>query len=329
VFTSRPNVILHSGAPWEPGVLSAPDDRPIEEILRRLSHPRHAIAVRTPEGQLVGTGPFRVAAWEPGRSATLAAHDRYWGARPYLDAIEVKMGRPLRDQALDFDLGAADLTEIAVTDVRRLRQRGIAVALSRPVETLALVFDRKQPPPAGVREAVALSIDRAAIYNVILQRQGEVSGALLPQWLSGYAFLFAPARDLGKAKQLAANAQPLAFGYDRQDATLRAVAERIAVNASEVGIVLRAGEPAGVRLIRTRVAAPDVTLALRDLAAALGGSEVVNGGYEAERALLEESHVVPLFHLPACYQVNGRVRDWPAPASDRWRMEDVWLAEAP
>ena len=43
-----------------------------------------------------------------------------------------------------------------------------------------------------LREALALCVDRAAIHNVLLQRQGEIRGALLPQWLSGLRSSFPP-----------------------------------------------------------------------------------------------------------------------------------------
>ena len=71
VFTPRPNVILHNGVAWQPGVLSAPDDQPIEEILRGFARPRGAIIVKTADGQLLGTGPFKVAKFEAGKSVTL------------------------------------------------------------------------------------------------------------------------------------------------------------------------------------------------------------------------------------------------------------------
>ena len=48
---------------------------------------------------LSGTGPFRVARWEAGKAATLTAHERHWKGRPYLDSIEIQMGRTPRDQA--------------------------------------------------------------------------------------------------------------------------------------------------------------------------------------------------------------------------------------
>jgi len=326
IFTPRPNVVLHNGAAWEPGVLSASDDQPIEEILRTFSRPRSAIAVRTADGRLVGSGPFRVARWESGVSATLAVHDSYWGPKPYLDGIEVRMGRSLRDQALDFDLGKSDVVEISVADSRRIRQRGLRLSLTRPVETLALVFDQSRRVAASMRQALALSIDRVAIHNVILQREGEPTGALLPQWLSGYAFLFAPLRDLDRARELAGKPTPLVFSYDRTDPLIRAVADRVAVNAAEAGLTLRAGEPGDLRLARLPINAPDVALALSGLAAALRTPLPEGDLYSAEKSLLDGSSVIPLFHLPAIYQVAARVQDWQPGPGDRLRLEDVWLS---
>src|SRR6266481_2117513 len=99
------------------------------------------------------------------------------------------------------------------------------------METLALRFEGERAG-ATLREAVALAIDRGAIHNVLLQRQGEVSGALLPRWLSGYSFVFPAERSVARARQLSSGSPPLAFAYDAQDAVVRAIAERIAVNAS-------------------------------------------------------------------------------------------------
>src|SRR5438874_1672177 len=105
-----------------------------------------------------------------------------------------------------------------------------------------------------MREALALSVDRNSIHSVLLQSQGEISGALLPQWLSGYSFLFPSARNLPRARQLSAGAAPLTFAYDRQDAMMRSIGERIAVNVMEAGIVLRTAiGAADVRLVQLPV----------------------------------------------------------------------------
>jgi len=89
--------------------------------LAELSRPRNAIAIRTLDGTLVGTGPFAIARWEPGKSATLRANADYWGGRPYLDSIEIGMGQTLRQQTLDLELGKADAIE-ADTANRRVAE---------------------------------------------------------------------------------------------------------------------------------------------------------------------------------------------------------------
>ena len=200
--------------------------------------------------------------------------------------------------------------EVSPADVRRLRQRGAVVAVTSSRTTLALVCDQPQ-------EALALSIDRAAINDVILQRQGEPTGALVPQWLSGYVFLFAPVRDIARARPLAKPA-PLGFAYDRDDPLIRAVAERIVVNAAEAGVTLRVDGPQQVRLVRLRITSSDLQTTLSDLAAALNPRAGTARLLEAEQALLAGFRVIPLFHLPLTHQLSPRVKGWP-------RLEETWM----
>jgi peptide/nickel transport system substrate-binding protein len=293
-FTPRANVMLHDGSIWTPAAeaLSVPDDKPIDQILRELANPKNAIP---------GTGPFRIARLDPGKSMRLEAHEGYWRGRPFLDAVEVRMGRGLRDQALDLELAKTDVAEAEVTDIRRLRQQGVNLEISKPLEVIALVFDNIQVP-AAARQALALAIDREAIQRVLLDRQGEISGALVPQWLSGYAFLFPSARDLARAKALHP-AFPLSFAYDHGDPLIRSIAERISVNANEAGITLHPSTGAGsVRLTRLEGA----------------GDFAAVSSYEGERAFLEDFRVIPLFHLPKVHALAPKVRGW-------GRLEDVWL----
>jgi hypothetical protein len=55
-----------------------------------------------------------------------------------------------------------------------------------------------------LREALASSLDRGTIAGVLLQKQAEPATALLPQWLSGYAFLFAVDTNLDRAMEMRA-----------------------------------------------------------------------------------------------------------------------------
>jgi peptide/nickel transport system substrate-binding protein len=324
VFAARPNVRMHNGTTWVPAaaLLEVADDRPIEQILREMAQPWNAIVVREQDGSLTGTGPFRIAKWEAGKAATLAAHEGHWKGRPYLDSIEIQMGRDLRDQTQDLQLGKTDVTDASLGTFLGTSQ-GTGEAM--PDETLALVFDTPRAS-TSVREAVSLSIDRTTIRRVLLKGHGNISGALLPQWLSGYSFLFDGKRDVVRARQLAAGALPLTFAYDRQDAVLRSIAERISVNAMEAGITMRPGNGAAdVRLVALPVASRDELAVLADMAAILKApfslaSSFASGPYEAERALLNGFGVVPLFHLARSWSLAPRLQNWPD-------LPNVWIGQ--
>jgi ABC-type transport system substrate-binding protein len=200
---------------------------------------------------------------------------------------------------------------------------------------VALVFSPRVED-ARIREALALAVDRAAIHNVLLQRQGEVSAALLPQWLSGYAFLFPVAADAARARALMAGipAAGRAISLSVEDAAARPIAERIALNARDAGLavsVVAQSASSDARLVELRIESLDPAVALAGMAASLGLPEPPRTDspealYAAERALLEGFRVIPLFHLPDVYGVNPRVKGGPGitPLGE-WRFENLWV----
>jgi len=151
-------------------------ERPEPDLPRRLAQSQYSIFVRTADGHLAGTGPFRVAEWQASRRIKLTAHEEHWAGRPFVDAVEIEMGRALRDQLMDLELGKADIVELAANQVRSASQRGIPVITTLPTQLWALVFRRDSPAVQAerVREALALSIDRASAHTVLLQKQGEL-----------------------------------------------------------------------------------------------------------------------------------------------------------
>jgi ABC-type oligopeptide transport system substrate-binding subunit len=285
---------------------------------------------------LVGAG-FTIARWDAGRRAVYEADENAVGGRPFLDGVEILLGRALRDQASDLDLGKADVVELGPNELRR-QPAGRRVWSSSPVRVLALVFSPRFDD-VRAREALALAVDRSAIHSVLLQRQGEASGALLPQWLSGYAFLFPATADLARARQLAGGARAITLGVS--DAAARPIAERIALNARDAGLSISVTpQPANadVVLVELRITATDPLKALAEIAAALGSpiaqrdlppNASPEQMYAAERSLLEGFRVIPLIHLPDIYGVSPRVKGGPGITPSReWRFENLWLEGA-
>ena len=278
-------------------------------------------------------GPgFNITRWEAGH-AVYEADDSAPGGRPFLDSVQITLGRPLRDQSIDLELGKADLVELGPSELRR-QAPGRKLWTSSPVRVLALVFSSRFDD-ARVREALALAVDRSAIHTVLLQRQGDVSGALLPQWISGYAFLFPSAVDLPRARSLIGTSRSLTLGVE--DAAMKPIADRIVLNARDAGLnVTVTAQPAtaDVRLTELRIASPDPAKALAGLAATLGAPEPARidtpeSLFNAERALLDGYRVIPLIHLPDVYGVGPRVRGAPGitPVGER-RFENLWLEGA-
>jgi ABC-type transport system substrate-binding protein len=345
-FQLRAGVKFHDGSPFtasaiaetlQPMVAVAYGDtlviryeQPAPKLLQILAS--SSIFKRAADGSIVGTGPFRVTAWEPNRRAVFAANEDYWAGRPYVDRVEVEMGRSLRDQAMDLDLNKADIVELGFSDTRRAMQSGKRTWASPPVDLLSIVFEASSDE--HMREAVALSIDRATIHAVLLQKQGIPTGAILPQWLSGYGFLFPTTRDLDRARQLARGAAPITLTYNLADTTARLIAERIAVNAREAGVVIHpvptGAQGAAARISRAPVNWPDLGHALGSIASAVGltppAADSPQAAYNAEWALLRDHRIIPLFHLPQIYGLGPRVRGWAPSRWGGWKLDSVWLA---
>jgi len=310
---------------------------------------------RNPDGSfagVAGSGAFHIAQWESGKQLTLAANENVRGGRAFVDEIEIQMGRSAKERLLDLETGAADFAEIPPEEARRATERGTRVSASKPEELVALAFTAGRPvgEEARAREAVSRSIDRSAIVNFILQKEGEPTGGLLPQWSSGTAFLFPTAADSAGAKELwaqIAGSPRVALGYDAGDSLSEAIAERIAVNARDAGITLTAeaipaNAPPGnydARLMRLRMKAAKPYDALSGFIAALAPATGIDASalpsgaaaeqiYGRERDIVSSYRVVPIVWLPRVYGLGARVRDWEPPAAgEGWPLADVWLEQ--
>jgi ABC-type transport system substrate-binding protein len=311
------------------------------ELPAELSLARNSIVRREAGKGVDGTGPFSIVEWQPGKTLKLAAEGNYWGGRPFVDSIEISMGRDYRDEMTALQLGRADLIELAPEQSQRVSQQGARVASSAPMELLAIVFSREvgSPEEKLLREALALSVERESIRSVLLQGVGQPAGSLLPTWMSGYGFVFSSSADLAKARQLRSqvhNVPSWKFGYDASDPISRLLAERLALNARDAGLSLQpvSSATADMRLVRIPLASSDLWIAFGELSAQIGmPAAKTNGGaveelYAAEQAALATQRLIPLFHLPATYASAPRLRDWSVRADGGWDLADAWLEAA-
>jgi peptide/nickel transport system substrate-binding protein len=308
------------------------------EMLGELALPRNAIAKRNSNGNPSGTGPFHIVDWQAGKKLTLAAEEGYWRGRPFLDGIEIEMGRSLRDQMTALELGRADLVEIAPEQAHRVSLDARRLANSAPMELLALLFTRdvQTPGEKSLRDALAWSVERGSIRSVLLQGAGQSAAGVLPTWMSGYGFIFSTDADLVRARHAREQVRTIptwTVGYDSGDAVSRLLAERVALNGKDAGLALQptSASTADLRLVRIPLASADPWIALAGVASVAGAPVPKSEGssvedlYAAEQAMLATQRIIPLFHLPVTYAASASLKNWTLRPDGSWNLADASL----
>ncbi|MGC2832395.1 MAG: ABC transporter substrate-binding protein [Candidatus Acidiferrum sp.] len=359
---------------------------PVTDLLEQLASGRYFVYRAMTSGALVGTGPFIFGeapsgterdrektsplpqSEAPDNTASLAggghlffrANEEAWSGRPFVDGIDVTLGVPPLRAMFDLQLGKADLIELAPDLVPRAKQANLRVWTSEPATLYGLRFDNGQSTASDVhlREALALSLDRGTMANVLLQKQAEPAAALLPEWLSGYAFLFNVDTNLERAKELrrelppneAEGAEPLRLQVDPAGDPAKILAERVALNARQAAILVRvihrsitragvaalspSDPPAAVHLFAWHYSSLSSRAELDSMFAAYNlkePSEAITTSadheqlYECERRILEEWRVLPLITEAESAGIGPAVRDWRPAHWGEWHLADIWL----
>jgi peptide/nickel transport system substrate-binding protein len=336
--------------------ISIDSEEPAPALLAELALPRNLMLKRNTNGIPVGTGAFIVVAWQPAKLLKLAASEESWAGRPFVDAVEIEFGKSLRDQAIALELDKTDVIETAPQGASVAQRHSTSSSSSSlPVELLALVISASsnaQEP--RLREALALAIDRKPIQSVLLKSAGEPTASILPNWMTGYSPVFSAQSNPQRARALIAGSrQPaLNLSYDPRDPQAQLIAERIALNAHDAGIIVQVSlsGTADIRLVRVVLPSPDPATSLREAARQMGmpqssfpmalSGDSLDNLYQAERSLLDGYFVIPLFHLPMATAASARVRNWTHDPLGEWCvpgfstadgrtdvLANVWLAD--
>jgi peptide/nickel transport system substrate-binding protein/oligopeptide transport system substrate-binding protein len=149
--------------------------------------PRHVVEARGDDGFArapVGTGPFRLAAWDDSQ-LRLEANPDYFGGPPRLDGITVNF---LRDDEIDlgaerFDRGQLDVLEASEEHLERLGQNP-EVRIYRYQElSLSFLGLLTGAPPLNdvrIRQAHAGALDRDALASQSAAKRRRAAGILPP-----------------------------------------------------------------------------------------------------------------------------------------------------
>jgi peptide/nickel transport system substrate-binding protein len=301
----------------------------------------HSIFIRSADQKTLGTGPFQLVRLDPDQRVILAANEQHWAGRPFLDGVTIEMGRTFKDQLTDLELGKSDFVEVWPVEMHRLPKE-IKIWSSSIHVLIALSFERGRlsTEDARIREALALSVDRAALYK-FLQKQGEIAVSLLPQKLSGYAFLFSARAEKKTPSALQPGRQPpaLSLAYDATDPLADIIASRIALDAQNAAISIRPTRQSinsDIHLLRLPILTPVPALALAGLLTpfhlnsetSISDASSIDSVYAAENTVISGHKIIPLLYVPELYGSSPRLRTWTTTGIEpfgNWRMDDMWL----
>lgn len=136
----------------------------------------------------IGTGPYKFVEMKQNESIKFEKNPDYWKkGLPYLDGIEFTIIKNRATAVLAFIAGKIDVTfptELNSALIKDLKsQDQTAICEIRPINVNTnLIVNREAAPfnNAELRQAMALSLDRKSMIDIILQGQGDAGGSLLP-----------------------------------------------------------------------------------------------------------------------------------------------------
>ena len=241
----------------------------------------------------IGTGPYKVVAWNKGESVELEAFEDYWGGAPAIKHVIWKIIPEGSSRTMALEAGEVDLViEVETTDIARLEDNPDITVFNGPGTSHNWLMMNNEKAPFNnkdFRMALDCAIDKEAVIKVALNGNASVSDSMTPDCFPGVVADGAPTYDVEKAKEYmaASGLNPADCGFSiicSDDAKLR------------MGQVIQSclKENLGI----------DVTLESMDLATyldvtATGEYETAIGGYTSSSLL---AYVQGVYHS---ISING------------------------
>ncbi len=161
----------------------------------------------------VGTGPYSFVEWVQNDHVTLQANPNYWGPKPYIQTITVRVVPDASVRSLQVQSGQVQIAELSAQEAQRLSSvSGLQVLKGPPQEFITISIDVDPPYTIQpllnpfVRQAINYAVNRTAIVQFValgyaVPGIGPVPPSIQCCWNPGLATY--PANgDITKAKQL-------------------------------------------------------------------------------------------------------------------------------
>ena len=207
----------------------------------------------TREGKQIGTGPYKVASFTPGRESRHVRNKNYWKVgRPYFDEVIIQDfadKTALVNALLSGQIDAAvDIPLTSIDQIKANSDFGVNEVSGGAWLCMAMMTDRAPFNDARVRQAMRLVVNRPEILNRALQGHGEIGNDLFGRIDQFYNANKYPQRvqDIAKATSLLqaagySTSKPLEIDLPAPDDTggLIPMAQAFAEQAKALGGILK------------------------------------------------------------------------------------------
>jgi len=132
----------------------------------------------------IGTGPFKLKAYEPDSHIEYVRNEDYWGGAPLLDGVMVRVIPEPSVQVLEMQAGNIDLMHtVQAKDAGTLEEAGIVVNkfASPGSKFVSMNVAKGHTAEWAIRRAIAHAIDRDTIIDEMLYGYGAKSRAGVPE----------------------------------------------------------------------------------------------------------------------------------------------------
>ncbi len=192
----------------------------------------------------VGSGPWRFVAWAHDDALLLARNERYWGGRPAMDSLRIRIIPEALTQAAEYESGTLSVVEIPFSETRRWEQGFPEQLQRRPsIRDLYIAINTTRGPlrDVRVRRALNMAVDVETLLRTSMSGRGVRAAGTIPPGLTGYDASRKPyAWDTAGARRLLVEAgYPNGFAvqlWRTKRAELNRIAQTVQQDLATIGV---------------------------------------------------------------------------------------------
>lgn len=139
--------------------------------------------------QPCGTGPFKFVKWEKAVAVTMVRNDEYWGEKPQIKNLIIKITPENSSRAAEMMAGTINaMNGVDAASVEPIKEKGglIFEAPGMNVNYMAFYTPRAPFDNPKVREAIVRAINVDEMVKSLYQGYSQTANSVLPTFIPGY-----------------------------------------------------------------------------------------------------------------------------------------------